>query len=133
MIKSAKLTEEQLFMLLKQKNELGFSYLYDRYAPLIYGILLRETKNTRLASEILKNTFVSIVNECDNLDCIKQSLFTWLLVLMKKTAREDFKVNIDFKSLLPPKVTAENHPQRTFVPTTDLTSPSAVYAFNQSI
>ncbi|MCW3111440.1 MAG: polymerase sigma-70 factor [Segetibacter sp.] len=110
MTKTAKLTKKDLVLLLKQKNENAFSLLYDDYAPLIYGIILREVKNDALASEILKSTFINIFKESKNIDCVKQSLFTWLLSVTKKTAAAGFEVNIDLKSpLLPQKLNSENY------------------------
>jgi hypothetical protein len=98
--KSVRMTENQLFASLKQKDQEAFSFLYDQYAPSIYGIILREVKNSELASEILINTFTNIIGECNTIDCIKQSLFIWLLGITKKTARSDFDININLAALL---------------------------------
>ncbi|WP_297820772.1 hypothetical protein [Segetibacter sp.] len=99
-IKSVNLTERELVLSLKQKDEKAFGHLYDQYAPIIYGIILREVNNHDIASEILKSTFLNVINECDNIDCVKHSLLIWLLVMTKKTASANFKVNINFNSLL---------------------------------
>jgi len=104
-IKGTKLTEKELLMLLKQKNEEAFNYCYDHYAPLLYGVILREVGNERIASGILKSTFIKIFNSCKNPDCVKISLFASLLAGSKETAVREFKVNIDFKSLPPRRST----------------------------
>lgn len=96
----AKLTEKELWLLLKQKSASAFSYLYDEYAPLIYGTIVREVKNPQLASDILKNTFINIVNECNHTDCIKSSLFSWMLQLTRTTAIQEFRTSLDFSSLI---------------------------------
>ncbi|GEO08143.1 RNA polymerase sigma factor [Segetibacter aerophilus] len=87
-------------MALKQKDQKAFSYLYDQYAPSIYGVLVREVKNEQLAAEILKRTFINIIEECNNMDCIKQSLFVWLLMMTKKMAASSFNVNINLSGSL---------------------------------
>ena len=134
MTKSVELTEKELFLLLKQKNENAFSYLYDQYAPLIYGVILREVKNSKVASEILKTTFLNIIDECKNLDCIKQSLFTWLLVIAKKTASTDFRVDFDLKSLmLPEKFKSEGYLQRDLNYRNQYPSPSSFLNLNRTV
>lgn len=134
MTKCVKLTEKDFFLLLKEKNEQAFSYLYDTYAPLIYGVILREVKNSKLASEILQHTFIKIIKECNNIDCINPTLFTWLLLLAKKTANADFKINLDFKSLLVPKPPSpESYLQKDINCLNGYTSPSSPFTLNRTI
>lgn len=110
MTTDVKFTEKELMLLLNQRSPAAFTYLYDRYAPVIYGLVLKEVKNGQLASEILKTTFINIFKECKNLDCVKHSLFTWLLSLTRQTASSDFKIDIDVKSVLfKPQPDRENH------------------------
>ena len=101
MSKTVQLAEKQLLLLLQQKNERAFSYLYDQYAPVLYGLIVREVKNEKLASEVLKRTFLNIARQCHDIGCIKKSLFSWLLTLTRKTASIDFNVDITFTSLTP--------------------------------
>lgn len=100
MAKSTRFAEKELLLLLKQKDTSAFSYLYDEYAPSIYGIIVREVKSPQLASDILKSTFINIANECDNIDCIKNSLFSWMLQLARITAEQEFKANLGFQSII---------------------------------
>jgi hypothetical protein len=92
--------EAEIFLLLKQQNEQAIDYLYDKYSPLIYGVILKEVEDAHLASEILKNTFINIVTECTTLHCMRQSFFTWILSIAKKTAISEFEINLVFNSIL---------------------------------
>lgn len=103
MSKGLQLPTNELLLLLQEKNVSAVSYLYDQYASMIYGIIVREIQNSKLATDILKSTFLNIIKECNTLDCVKQSVFAWLLTLTKRTAFTEFKTNIEFKSLVPTK------------------------------
>ena len=100
MTKSLPPTEKELLLLLKQKSEKAFSYLYDQYAPLVYGLILKKVRDEKLASDILSSTFINILEECNNPECVKQTLFTWILKLAKQTAAIKYKVDIDFRSFI---------------------------------
>jgi hypothetical protein len=115
--KTVQLTEKELYTALKQKDPKAFSDLYDQYAPSIYGIIVREVKDNHLAAEILKNTFVNIIDECNDMDCIKQSLFMWLLRTTKKIAGSSFNVNINLSGLLMPRTeVGQNINSKAFPP-----------------
>lgn len=106
------LPEKDLVSLLQKKDYNAFSYLYDQYAPLVYGLIFKEVKNEQLASEILTQTFINISNECESLSCVRQRLFSWILGMAKKTAMNGFKVNIDVIALLPPDNQLESYSQK---------------------
>lgn len=87
----------KLLLQLKNNDKNAFSFIYDKYSPLLYGLILRRVQNEKLAAEILKNAFIRIWNECKNIDCVKANLFTWLLSSTNKTALTDFKINLEIK------------------------------------
>ncbi len=95
---AAKFTENELLLLLQQKDENIVSYLYDTYAPLIYGLVLRELKNENISSEILKNAFIRISKECNKTNCTKH-LFAWVWSLTQKTAQLDFSISLQLRVL----------------------------------
>ncbi|MDB5248868.1 MAG: rpoE 4 [Segetibacter sp.] len=103
--KKGQFIDEDLISMLKRKDENAFSYLYDKYGPLLYGVILKNVHDEKLASDILKKAFIKIWTECKSLDCVRQHLFAWLLSITNKTAMTDFKVNLQIK------------PDRSFSPT----------------
>ena len=94
MDQSYHLSDQELLLLLKKKDEKALSYLYDLYAPALYGLILKNVGNEELASEILKSTFVNVWKECQKTDCIKRRLFTWFVSLTHKTAMTDFQIDL---------------------------------------
>ena len=96
MTKDLQPTEKEFFLLLEQKNEDASNYLYDRYSPLVYGIIVRQVKNEKIAAEILKRSFITIFRECKKIECLKQPLFSWLLLLTQKTITSSLDYNIKY-------------------------------------
>jgi len=80
---SNKYSEEELVLLLKQKDQQAFSYLYDNYAPALNGVIYRMVEEKQLAEDILQEAFVKIWNNFPSYDSSKGRLFTWLLNLTK--------------------------------------------------
>lgn len=52
------ISDAEIITMLEQNNLLAWEYLYDNYAPIMYGAILRVTDNEKLAEEILIQSFV---------------------------------------------------------------------------
>lgn len=105
----SKLADKRLIQLLREQNEAALSDLYDQYASAIYGLILREVRDERVALEILRKTFINVFYECRDLDCVQPSLFIWLLSLAKKAASA-FSVSVNPGSVFAvEKVKLEKH------------------------
>lgn len=71
--------DQELIALLKQKNHSALAYLYDHYAPALYGVIHRIVKIEEVAEEVLQDTFVRIWDKIQSYDPNKGKLFTWML------------------------------------------------------
>lgn len=115
MNKSDGVSDYDLLLMLKRKDENALSLVYDKYAPQLYGLIVKQVKSLQLATEILKRTFIKIWRECTNVDSIKQKLFTWLISLAHRTARIDFNINLSFADFTSanklPATSAQTAPQ----------------------
>ncbi len=74
-----KYSEEELIVLLQNKDAQAFNYLYDNYSAALYGIIFRMVDDKELAEDILQETFVKIWNNFATYDSYKGRLFTWML------------------------------------------------------
>jgi len=74
-----KYSEEELVLLLQQKDQQAFSYLYDNYSGALNGVIYRMVNNTELAEDILQEAFLKIWNNFDSYDTGKGRLFTWMM------------------------------------------------------
>lgn len=75
-----------LVLLLKQKSREGFSELYNRYSPVLYGIICRIIKDATSAEDVLQETFVKVWKNIEHYDESKGTFFTWLLNITRYTA-----------------------------------------------
>ncbi len=71
--------ESELVMLLKQRQELAFSYLYDHYSASLYSVIVSIISDRELSNDILQDVFVKIFRQIDTYDTTKGRLFTWML------------------------------------------------------
>lgn len=74
-----KYSEEELVLLLQNKDQQAFSYLYDNYAGALNGIIGRMVDSRELAEDILQEAFIKIWNNFASYDTGKGRLFTWML------------------------------------------------------
>lgn len=66
-------------MMLKQREQSAFSYLYDHYSGALYSIILNIVPDKDLASDVLQEVFIKIWKQIESYDNIKGRLFTWML------------------------------------------------------
>jgi len=71
--------EGELVVLLKQRNESAFSYLYDHYSGSLYAVILGIVSDRELGNDILQDVFIKIWRQIDSYDTTKGRLFTWML------------------------------------------------------
>jgi len=92
-IKAIKTTysEEELIVLLKEKNETGFHYLYDHYSGALYGIILRIVQSKEYTEEVIQDVFVKIWNSIHQYDSSKGRFYTWIINIARNTAIDYLK------------------------------------------
>ncbi len=73
-------------MLLKQRQESAFSYLYDHYSGSLYSVILSIVPDKDLANDILQEVFVKIWRQIETYDNTKGRLFTWMLNVARNTS-----------------------------------------------
>lgn len=84
-------SEEELIVLLKEKNETGFHYLYDHYSGALYGIILRIVQSKEYTEEVIQDVFVKIWNSIHQYDASKGRFYTWMINIARNTAIDYLK------------------------------------------
>ena len=84
-------SEEELIVLLKEKNESGFHYLYDHYSGALYGVILRIVQSKEYTEEIIQDVFVKIWNSIHQYDASKGRFYTWMINIARNTAIDYLK------------------------------------------
>jgi RNA polymerase sigma-70 factor, ECF subfamily len=87
-------TENELVLLLKEKDKAAFSELYDRYSGALYGVILRILNNDEdAAQDTLQDSFIKIWKSFDSYDRSKGTLFTWILNIGRNTAIDKLRAS----------------------------------------
>jgi len=79
-------TETDLVMLLKEREQSAFSYLYDHYSGALYSIILSILADKELANDVLQEVFVKIWRQVDSYDAAKGRLFTWMMNIARNAS-----------------------------------------------
>jgi len=79
-------SERELVLLLKEKNNKAFGYLYDNYSAALFGIIHQIIDDNELASDILQEVFINIWRRIETYDPSKGRLFTWMLNIARNAS-----------------------------------------------
>lgn len=84
-------SEQELVILLQQRSEKAFSYLYDNYSGALYGIINGIIADKDLANDVLQNVFVNIWRKIELYDASKGRLFTWMLNIARNASIDELR------------------------------------------
>jgi len=85
-IKKVTYTQDELIVLIREKNQKAFSYLYDNYSKALFGVIYHITNDQEEAEDVLQNVFVKIWNHFSSYDEQKGRLYTWMLNIARNMA-----------------------------------------------
>jgi RNA polymerase sigma-70 factor, ECF subfamily len=71
---------------MKAGDESALSTLYDRYSPMLFGVLMRILKEREAAEEVLQDVFLQLWRNAARFDASRGSLPAWLMVISRNRA-----------------------------------------------
>lgn len=86
MLKEIKYNEQELIILLKQRDNNAYSYLYDHYCNALFTLIISIVPDKNVASDILQEVFIKIYRKIDYYDSNKGRLYTWMLQIARNEA-----------------------------------------------
>ena len=97
-------SEAELVALLRQRNNLAFTYLYDNYSNALYGIINQIVSDKESANDVLQEVFINIWRKIETYDISKGRLFTWMLNIARnasidKTRSKSFQNDLKNQAL----------------------------------
>lgn len=78
--------ENDLVGLLRERDQRGFTILYDNYSSALYGVIFKIVKSEETAADVMQEAFVKIWRNIESYERSKGSLFTWILNVARNTA-----------------------------------------------
>lgn len=76
---------------LKQGDRKSFEYLYDHYAPNLYGVISNIVPSSDIANDVLQSAFVKIWQNIEKYDVAKGTFFTWMLNICRNLAIDEYR------------------------------------------
>ncbi len=80
--------EEDLRLLLRVKNgdQAAFAELYDRYAPLVFSMVMRIVQETAEAEDVVQEIFLTVWNKVSLFNEERGSVYTWIVTITRRKA-----------------------------------------------
>lgn len=81
-----KYSESELVLLLKQRDQSAFSYLYDNYSGALLSVINNIVSEIEVANDVLQEVFIKIWRQIESYDDTKGRLFTWMLNISRNAS-----------------------------------------------
>ncbi len=78
--------QDELVVLIKNRDQKAFSFLYDNYSKALFGIIYAIIRDYEETEDLIQNTFIKIWNNFENYDCSKGRLYTWMINIARNVA-----------------------------------------------
>lgn len=66
-----------------RRDQSAFAELYDRYASLVYTLVLRMVRSAEEAEDLLQEIFLQVWNKAGTFVEVKGSVFTWVITIAR--------------------------------------------------
>jgi RNA polymerase sigma-70 factor, ECF subfamily len=70
---------DDLVILIKDRDQKAFAYLYDNYSKALFGVIFAIVADVEESEDVLQKTFLKIWENFDSYDISKGRLYTWML------------------------------------------------------
>lgn len=79
-------TETELVLLLQQRQQPAFNYLYDNYSGALHSVIQNIIPDKELCNDVLQEVFIKIWKQIDSYNASKGRLFTWMLNISRNAS-----------------------------------------------
>lgn len=104
-----KYTDQELYLLIQQKDKRGFDHLYNQYSCMLYGLALQSVRSQEYAQEIISITFTNAWESIQSFNQQKTKMSIWLICLLISSTKDYLS-----KKSLTYTFTVTNFPNFTF-------------------
>ncbi len=82
------ITLKNNILYLKQGDVLAYTWLYDEYSSILFGIITRTVKDRAVAHGLLQDTFLDIREKIGEFDIERGTFVSWLIAIARNRACE---------------------------------------------
>lgn len=79
-------TQDELILLIRERDQKAFSYLYDNYSQALFGVVQAIVNDTVESEDVLQKAFLKIWDSFSTYDENKGRLYTWMLNIARNLA-----------------------------------------------
>ena len=83
---AVELSDEQLMARVAARDAVAFELLYDRYAPVVLGVVVKIVGDRAVGEEVLQDTYWRIWSQAASYDPAKGPLRPWLFSIARRLA-----------------------------------------------
>ncbi len=76
---------------IKAGNRQALEELYDAYAGMVYGVVLKMIRNEELAQEIVQDVFLRVWKSIDSYDPAKAKISTWMINIARNRTIDEIR------------------------------------------
>lgn len=80
------MTQEEVLILINNKEEKGYTMLYDMYAKSLFAVISNLIKDREEAEDVLQEVFVKIWKNIDTYSESKGRFYTWIVNIARNSA-----------------------------------------------
>ena len=73
------ITDHQIITLIHENDSSAHPLIYDKYAPLLYGIIYPIVNDQKIAEDVLQDTMIRICKNIRSYNPDKLRFFTWIM------------------------------------------------------
>ena len=85
------ITDQELVLALRQGQPEALGRLYDKYSPVLLGLISRMMRDEEIAAVLLQEAFVAIWQRKESFDASRLSLLSWLILIARDTVKAALK------------------------------------------
>lgn len=78
--------DAELLRAVARGDESAFARIYDRYSPILLGLMLRILRSRAEAEDVLQEVFLQVWQRAHSFDAARGRAFTWLVTLARSRA-----------------------------------------------
>ena len=104
--KTSTMTQDELLLLIANKDEKAFSQIYDKYSKSVFSVICNLVRDREQAEELLQEVFVKVWKNIDDYSDRKGRLYSWIITIARKCATEKLRANGNDANITPHNFTS---------------------------
>ena len=80
------MTQDELLVLINQKDEKAFTHIYDMYSKSLFSVINMLVKNREESEDVLQEVFIKIWKNIDSYNESKGRFYTWIINIARNTS-----------------------------------------------